>query len=221
MALAYQRKYPLAAPPLGSFLLAGRMVSGASGAADGRGPRRNLHIDPAAAMALRISPGAIGGLVFVHVPADLVAHARLFEIYRTPIARKLDAVGAVRVGTGLYELFWVGLDGIIGPGSLTAIWPGEADLAAAAGDGDISAAGVRSDHAGVHYGVAHGRSDWPCQFAGGDGRFQSLLFIRERIGCAMVLGAGDCSGVGDCVRVAAGTHLREVGGSAILFLFRG
>src|ERR1700691_3177758 len=220
MALAYQRKYPLAAPPLGSFLLAGRMVSGASGAADGRGPRRNLHIDPAAAMALRISPGAIGGLVFVHVPADLVAHARLFEIYRTPIARKLDAVGAVCVGIGLYELFWVGLDGTVGPGSLTANGAGEADVAVAAGDGDISAAGVRSDHAGVHHGVAHRCCDWPYQLAARDGRLQSLLFIRERIGCAMVLGAGDCCGVGDCVRVAAGAHLREGGRSAILFVFR-
>src|SRR5580704_2444296 len=197
------------------------MVSGASGAADGRGPRRNLHIDPAAAVAVRISPGAIGGLVFIQLPADLMAHASLFKIYRTPIARKLDAVGAVRVGIGLYELFWVGLDRIIGSGSVTAVWAGEAHVAAAAGDGDISAAGVGSDHAGVHLGVAQGRSDGRRHFAGGNGRFQSLLFIRERIGCAMVLGAGDCSGVGDCVRVAAGTHLREVGRSAILFVFRG
>ena len=120
MALAYERKYPLAAAPLSYFLLAGRMVSGASGAADGRGPRRNVHIDPAAALAVRISPGATGGLVFIHVPADLIADVRLFEIYRTPIARNLDAVGAVRVGIGLYELFWVGLDGIIGSGSPAA-----------------------------------------------------------------------------------------------------
>src|SRR5580698_2755509 len=76
------------AAPLSYFLLAGRMVSGASGAADGRGPRRNVHIDPAAALAVRISPGATGGLVFIHVPADLIAYARLLEIYRTSVARK-------------------------------------------------------------------------------------------------------------------------------------
>src|ERR1700691_1844576 len=114
MALAYERKYPLAAAPLSYFLLAGRMVSGASGAADGRGPRRNVHIDPAAALAVRISPGATGGLVFIHVPADLIAHARLLEIYRTSVARKLDADGAVRVGTGLYKCFWWALMGLLG-----------------------------------------------------------------------------------------------------------
>jgi hypothetical protein len=162
MALAYERKYPLAAAPLSYFLLAGRMVSGASGAADGRGPRRNVHIDPAAALAVRISPGATGGLVFIHVPADLIAHARLLEIYRTSVARKLDAGGAVRVGTGLYKLFWVGLDGVIGPGSLAASWAAEAGVAAA-GDGDISAGGVDSDHAGVHHGTAHRCCDWPCE----------------------------------------------------------
>jgi hypothetical protein len=46
MALAYQREYPFDSAPLGHFLSAGRMVSGASRAADGRGPRRNVHIDP-------------------------------------------------------------------------------------------------------------------------------------------------------------------------------
>jgi hypothetical protein len=111
MALAYKREYPSAAASLGCFLSAGRMVSSASGAADGRRPRQKLRFDSVAAVALWLSPGAIGWVVFVHVPADLIAHSGLFEIHRTPNAKTLDAGGAVRVGIGLYKLFWVGLDG--------------------------------------------------------------------------------------------------------------
>jgi hypothetical protein len=108
MALAGQREYPFDSAPLGYLLCAGRMVSAASSAADGRGPRRNLDLDPAAAVALGISPRAPGELVFVHVPAGLLTRLRLFEICRAPVARNLDAASAVRVGAGLYELFWVG-----------------------------------------------------------------------------------------------------------------
>src|SRR5271168_1237465 len=155
MALAYQREYPLAASAVGCFLSAGRMVPGGSGAADGRGARRKLHLDPAAAVAIRISPGAISGLVLVHVSAGVFAYRRLLEICRTPVARELDAGGAPGVGADLYKLFWMGSAGIIGHRPFIAIWAGEADVAAAAGNGNISHCGVHSDHARVPDGTSY------------------------------------------------------------------
>lgn len=116
----------------------------------------------------------------------------------------------------------MGLDGMIGLGSLAAIRAGEANVAAAAaGDGDIPAVGVDSDHAGVRHGAAHECCDQPCEFASRDWNLQSLLLICERVGCAVVLGTGDDGGFGDCIRVAAAVHLRESGGAAILSVFRG
>src|SRR5580658_2866932 len=114
MALADGREYSLGASPLGHFLSAGRMVSATSSAADGRGPRAKRYVDPAA-LALRISPRARGGPVFIHVLAGLVARLRSFEISRAPAARNLDAGSAVRVGTGRYKLFRLGRAGTLGP----------------------------------------------------------------------------------------------------------
>jgi hypothetical protein len=110
---------------------------------------------------------------------------------------------------------------MIGLGSLAAIRAGEANVAAAAGDGDIPAVGVDSDHAGVRHGAAHECCDQPCEFASRDWNLQSLLLICERVGCAVVLGTGDRGGFGDCMRVAAGIRLGEAGCSAILSVFRG
>jgi hypothetical protein len=133
----------------------------------------------------------------------------------------LDAGSAVRVGSGLCKLFWVGFDGVIGPGSFIAIWAGEADAATTAGDGFIPAVGVHSDHAGDCDGTVYGCGDWPRDFARRDRRFQPLLFICQRIGCAVFLSTGDYGGFGDCIRVAADVHLRESAGAAILSVFRG
>ena len=169
MASAYQREYPFAAAPVGCFLSAGCMVPGASGAPDGRGARQKLHVDPAAAVAIRVSAWAIGRLVFRHVLAGILANPRLFEIYRTPVVKNLDAGSALRVGAGRYGLFWVGCAGIFGTGSFVAIWAGAADMAAVAGDGDIFDGGVYSGHAGARYAVAHRNGSWPCEFAGCDG----------------------------------------------------
>jgi hypothetical protein len=91
----------------------------------------------------------------------------------------------------------------------------------AAGDGNIPAVGVHSDHAGLQYGTAHGCCDWPHEFADCNRRLQSLLFMCKRIGCSVVLGARDCSAIGDCLRAIAGIRLREAGHSAILILFSG
>src|SRR5271170_1167544 len=187
MALAYQREYPLAAAAVGCFLSAGRMVPGGSGAADGRGARRKVHLDPAAAVAIWISPGAIGRVVFVHVSAGVSAYRRLFEIYRTPVARELDAGGAPGVGADLYKLFWMGSAGIIRHRPFIAIWAGEANVAAAAGDGDIPDCGVYSDHAGVPDGTSYRCCNRPRDFTGCYRYLQSLLFICQRIGGAVVL----------------------------------
>src|SRR5271169_2202712 len=222
MALAYQREYPLAAASLGCFLSPGCVVPGASSAAHGRGARRKVHLDPAAAaVAIWISPGAIGRVVFVHVSAGVFAYLRLFEIYRTPVARELDAGGAPGVGADLYKLFWMGSAGIVRHRPFIAIWAGEANVAAAAGDGDIPDCGVYSDHARVPDGTSYRCCNRPCDFTGCYRYLQSLLFICERIGGAVVLGARDCGGIGDCLRVAFRVRLRQAGGSAIFFVFRG
>src|SRR5580704_2779962 len=121
MALADRRKYPFAAAPLDCFLSAGRVVPGPGSAPDGWGARQNLHFDPAIALALWISLRAPGGLVFLHVPAGGVADPRVFEICRTPVAKKLDAGSAVRVGAGVHELLRVGGAGLSGSRCLNAI----------------------------------------------------------------------------------------------------
>src|SRR5580704_17644449 len=219
MALFYGREYSFGSSPLGHFLSAGRMVSATSSAADGRGPRAKRYVDPAA-VALRISPRAPGGLAFIHVLAALVARLRSFEISRAPVARNLDAGSAVRVGTGRYKLLRLGRAGTRGPRSVAATWTRAADVAAA-GNWALSARRVHSDHAGAHDGAADGSCKGTRQFTACERHLQSLLPVCVRVGCGVDLGAGDCDSFGDCRRVTAGICLREAGSSAIVFVLRG
>src|SRR5580704_16716334 len=114
MALDDRRKYPFASAPLDCFLSVGRVVPGQGSAPGSWGARQNLHSHPTSTLALWISLRTPGGLVFLHVPAGGVSDPRVSETCRTPVAKKLDAGSAVRVGAGVHELLRVGRDGLSG-----------------------------------------------------------------------------------------------------------